>query len=589
LTKPNFTNAHHIIQNPMTPDTGTRASLARTLFLTVALFSAIAVAQTGLIQPTEEDTESPAVPDSETAPPDSNGTSEEATITINFREADILEVLEAYSNLLDINVVPGEGVSGVVTVISPGPVTRLQAINLLHSILKHRGFAVIENDGFISVVQDAIAELSGFPIYRPDMPDDQVAMLAVRPRYIDEETLAETFAAMGLMRPVSTNRDAGVLVITAAASKLKGIAELIEQLDVPQRQVITRTYPLQYATAEKMGPVIAGFIAQLSGQDSPGDSDGDSITSGSVMVEERTNSLIVIAEEKYHEQTTAMLAELDQRSPQILLEAKVVEITLDQNNQMGLQWQKILSVLPMSVLTFSEAGTAGVTNVLKTAKEALGGKEGINYALLDPKNYAVMVNLLAADSDARVLASPHLMASNNREAELRIGDEIPVLKETRMDTNNNPISTFDREKVGLELKLKPTIASNRDVSLDLEISNSNVIEGTTGDNQHTITERLVKTHVIIKDKHTLVISGLIREDVSGGTSGIPELKDLPNIGPAFGSQKKKKKSTELMVLITPYVILSESEAVRIGTDQLLKHPGAATAGALDHIEFEFDL
>ena len=572
----------------MTRDTGSKAFLAGTLFVAVALFSAIAVAQTGLIQPTEEDTESRAVLDSETASPDSNETSEEATITINFREADILEVLEAYSNLLDINVVPGEGVSGVVTVISPGPVTRRQAINLLHSILKHRGFAVIENDGYISVVQDAIAELSGFPLYRPDMPDDQVAMLAVRPKYIDEETLAETFAAMGLMRPVSTNRDAGVLVITAAASKLKGIAELIEQLDVPQRQVITRTYPLQYATAEKIGPVIAGFIAQLSGQDSPGDSE-DSITSGSVMIEERTNSLIVIAEEKYHKQTRAMLAELDKRSPQILLEAKVVEITLDRNNQMGLQWQKILSVLPMSVLTFSEAGATGVTNVLKTAKESLGGKEGINYALLDPKNHAVMVNLLATDSDARVLASPHLMASNNREAELRIGDEIPVLKETRMDTNNNPISTFDREKVGLELKLKPTIASNRDVSLDLEISNSNVIAGTTGDNQHTITERLVKTHVIIKDKHTLVISGLIREDLSGGTSGIPELKDLPHVGPAFGSQRKKKKSTELLVLITPYVILSESEAVRIGTDQLLKHPGAATAGALDHIEFEFDL
>ncbi len=588
MTRPHLTNTRHIIQNTMTRDTESRASLAGTLCLAVALFSAIAVAQTGLIQPTEEDTESRAVLDSETASPDSNETSEEATITINFREADILEVLEAYSNLLDINVVPGEGVSGVVTVISPGPVTRRQAINLLHSILKHRGFAVIENDGYISVVQDAIAELSGFPLYRPDMPDDQVAMLAVRPKYIDEETLAETFAAMGLMRPVSTNRDAGVLVITAAASKLKGIAELIEQLDVPQRQVITRTYPLQYATAEKIGPVIAGFIAQLSGQDSPGDSE-DSITSGSVMIEERTNSLIVIAEEKYHKQTRAMLAELDKRSPQILLEAKVVEITLDRNNQMGLQWQKILSVLPMSVLTFSEAGATGVTNVLKTAKESLGGKEGINYALLDPKNHAVMVNLLATDSDARVLASPHLMASNNREAELRIGDEIPVLKETRMDTNNNPISTFDREKVGLELKLKPTIASNRDVSLDLEISNSNVIAGTTGDNQHTITERLVKTHVIIKDKHTLVISGLIREDLSGGTSGIPELKDLPHVGPAFGSQRKKKKSTELLVLITPYVILSESEAVRIGTDQLLKHPGAATAGALDHIEFEFDL
>ena len=70
---------------------------------------------------------------------------------------------------------------------------------------------------------------------------------------------------------------------------------------------------------------------------------------------------------------------------------------------------------------------------------------------------------------------------------------------------------------------------------------------------------------------------------------INELKDLPGVGPLFGSQQKQKKSTELLILITPYVILSEQEAIQVGTDQLLKHPGAATAGALDHIEMEFDL
>jgi len=516
-------------------------------------------------------------------------------LTINFRDADILEVLEAYSNLLDVNVVPGEGVSGMVTVISPGPVTRSQAVNLLHSILKHRGFSVIENDGFISVVQEAIAELSGFPLYTPGMPDEQVAVVTIRPRYIDEETLAETLGAMGLMRPVSTNRDAGVLVVTAAASKLRSILTLVEKMDLPQRVAVTRTYPLQYAAAPKLGPVIAAFVAQLTGQDAPPsapEGEEGSVISGSVVIEERTNSLIITAEEKYHRAVVDMLVELDKRSPQILLEAKVVEITLDQHNRMGLQWQQLLNVLPMAALTFADPSTFALgSTVVDSAQDVLSGSPGgINYALLDPKNYSMMINLLARDSDARVLASPHLMASNNMEAELRIGDEIPVLKETRMDTNNQPIETYDREKVGLELKLKPTIANNRDVTLDLEISNSNVISGAgSGNNQHTITERLVKTHVIIKDKHTLVISGLIRDDISGGNAGIPELKDLPGVGPLFGSQQKQKKSTELLILITPYVILSEQEAIKVGTDQLLKHPGAATAGALDHIEMEFDL
>ncbi len=561
--------------------------------------AAASFAQSGLIEPSEDGLTLPAVV-SETGDSsgDSLGSQEgsgEPLFTINFRDADILEVLEAYSNLLTVNVVPGEGVSGIVTVISPGPVTRKQAVNLLHSILKHRGFAVIENDGFISVVQDAIAEMSGFPIFYPEMPDEQVAVLAIRPQHIDEETLAETLAAMGLMRPVSTNRDAGVVLVTAAASKLRSILKLVEDLDIPQRVAVTRTYPLQYAAAPNLGPVIAGFVAQLAGQEAPASAaEGESaLVSGSVMIEERTNSLIITAEEKYHQAVVTMLVELDKRSPQILLEAKVVEITLDQNSRMGLQWQQLLNVLPMAALTFSDPSTFAVgSSVIDNAQNVLSGSPGgINYALLDPKNYSMMVNLLASDTDARVLASPHLMASNNMEANLRIGDEIPVLKETRMDTNNQPIETYDREKVGLEVKLKPTIASNRDVTLDLEISNSNVIAGAgaSGNNQHTITERLVKTHVIIKDKHTLVISGLIRDDVSGGNSGVPELKDLPGVGPLFGSQQKQKKSTELLILITPYVILSEQEAIQVGTDQLLKHPGAATAGALDHIEMEFDL
>ncbi len=575
------------------------AVLCALLSLASYSWQPVVFAQTGLIEPTEEGIALPAVAaDSATEEVDSSSEPapvvDEPMLTVNFRDADILEVLEAYSNLLDINIVPGEGVSGMVTVISPGPITRSQAVNLLHSILKHRGFAVIENDGYISVVQDAIAEMSGFPIYKPGMPDDQVAVVAIRPQYIDEEALAETLAAMGLMRPVSTNRDAGVVLVTAAASKLRSILKLVEELDAPQRVAITRTYPLQYAMAAKLGPVIAGFVAQLAGQDAPQSvAEGESALSGSVLIEERTNSLIITAEEKYHRAVVDMLVELDKRSPQILLEAKVVEITLDQHNRMGMQWQQLLNVLPMAALTFADPKTFAIgSTVVDSAQSVLSGSPGgVNYALLDPKNYSMMINLLARDSDARVLASPHLMASNNMEAHLRIGDEIPVLKETRMDTNNQPIETYDREKVGLELKIKPTIANNRDVTLDLEISNSNVIAGAagSGNNQHTITERLVKTHVIIKDKHTLVISGLIRDDISGGNAGIPELKDLPGFGPLFGSQEKKKKSTELLILITPYVILSEQEAIRVATDQLLKHPGAATAGALDHIEMEFDL
>ena len=102
------------------------------------------------------------------------------------------------------------------------------------------------------------------------------------------------------------------------------------------------------------------------------------------MIEERTNSLIITAEEKYHQAVVSMLVELDKRSPQILLEAKVVEITLDQNSRMGLQWQQLLNVLPMAALTFSDpANFATGSTVVNNAQNVLSGSlGGINYALL---------------------------------------------------------------------------------------------------------------------------------------------------------------------------------------------------------------
>ncbi len=115
------------------------AVLCALLSLASYSWQPVVFAQTGLIEPTEEGIALPAVAaDSATEEVDSSSEPapvvDEPMLTVNFRDADILEVLEAYSNLLDINIVPGEGVSGMVTVISPGPITRSQAVNLLHSI-----------------------------------------------------------------------------------------------------------------------------------------------------------------------------------------------------------------------------------------------------------------------------------------------------------------------------------------------------------------------------------------------------------------------------------------------------------------------
>lgn len=111
----------------------------------------------------------------------------------------------------------------------------------------------------------------------------------------------------------------------------------------------------------------------------------------------------------------------------------------------------------------------------------------------------------------------------------------------------------------------------------------------TTDEQYTISQRQVNTHIVVKDKQTLVISGLMRDDVSKTSYGVPRMRDLPFLGKLFGSEDDETTNNELLILITPFVVQNEDEAIKVGDEQLRKHPTAVRAGAIVEGITEFDL
>lgn len=144
--------------------------------------------------------------------------------------------------------------------------------------------------------------------------------------------------------------------------------------------------------------------------------------------------------------------------------------------------------------------------------------------------------------------------------------------------------------MGLQLKITPSIADNRDVSLQILINLSTVVAGTvTGDNQFTTAEREVQTNVVVKDREALVISGLIHDNAAESNQGVSFLQKLPVLGKLMGTDTNLGEKRKLLVIIRPLVVTSEDEA-RIATDtQLRKHPNAVIAGALNPDVMEFDL
>ena len=511
-------------------------------------------------------------------------------ITLNFREAHLMAVLEFYSKLTGKVFVPSDDVNGQVTVISPGPVSKAQAIQLLFSILDMRGFAVVETDNYYKVLPKAKALSSAATRRRSRVPGDRLITEIIKPEFVKAGEIFPSLQA--LVSPegkLVADANLNALIVTDTVANVNQLKNLISNLDKPVSQLISHSYQLQYAKVEELAPLVTSLLQGAAGNTSSVGGSSGPITT--VLQDVRSNTLIVSAPEKLQQQVALVLKDLDLRSPQVLLEATIVEVALNDAFRLGVQWQFFLKRMdPSASLSLSDQASNNLLSQLADGLTALPTAEGMTFALLKDRDYAVLLDQLASDSNARILSSPHLMASNNKESSLRIGDEIPILKEFRLDINGAPIETFDRLKVGLEVKITPSIAKNRDVSLELFINLSSVGAAIgTQSNNFTTAEREVKTNVVVKDRQALVISGLMRDNSNESESGIPFLRKIPGIGKLLGSENIQGEQRELLVIIRPQVITSEDEARLASDAQLRKHPNAVDAGAINPDVSDFDL
>ena len=517
---------------------------------------------------------------------------EPAKITLNFRETDLLAVLDFYSKLTGKVFVPSEQLGGTVTILSPGPIHEDQAVKLLFSVLDMRGFAVVEVDGYYKIVEKAQAMEHPAGSWRAPVPGDRLVTEVIRLEYISVAKVTGSFRS--LISPSGkfvADETLNFIVVTDTAANIQMLKRVVAEMDRPLTVPVTRSYHLQYVAADSIAALVENLLRGGSEAAAPGQAQEAAQRSlqGSVLPDKRSNTLFVTAPTQDQHRVQMVIAELDKRSPQVLLEATLVEVSLEEENKLGVQWQYVLSKNnPLAAISLVESDrNAGLIDP-ERLPPPLGG---FNLAILNPGEYAAIVNLLSQDTNARVLSAPHLIASDNEEANLRIGDEIPILKELRLDADNNPIKTFDRQKVGLEVKIKPSIAENRDVGLDLMVKVSSVRSPVIAveSGQVTTSDREVVSHVVVKDQQTLVIGGLIRDDVTDSSSGIPGLRNIPGVGKLFGSEGSDRTKTELLILITPYVLNTVAEARAAGDLELRKHPNAVRAGAVRPEELEFDL
>ena len=260
-----------------------------------------------------------------------------------------------------------------------------------------------------------------------------------------------------------------------------------------------------------------------------------------------------------------MLRKIDIIPLQVLIEATIAEVTLNDTLNYGTQF--FLGSKVAGMLSFNGATTPPtVTTIAGIPQGFAPNFPGFVLA----NGIREVINLLSGVTQVKVLSAPQLMVLDNEPARLQVGSLVPVLTQSQQSTisANAPIvNSVDYRDTGVIMLVTPRVNSGGLVTLDISQEVSDVASLTTGAiNSPTFTQRLLRTRVAVQDGQTVGMAGLIRDNDTQGNAGIPVLKDVPVLGGLFSSQTNSRQRTELLVLIRPRVVQDQRDARALTED-----------------------
>jgi len=262
----------------------------------------------------------------------------------------------------------------------------------------------------------------------------------------------------------------------------------------------------------------------------------------------RQNALMVVAPPEYRQSVSDLVSQLDKPGRQVLLSAIVAEVSAEDAKSIGIRWssQQITPTNP--------------DNSISIGNSAEGTRNNFATSLFDTSvlntdvNLNVLLQALAQKTDVSILSEPRIFTSDNQEAEFFDGQDIPFITDSQTNTQGNLVQSFDYKAVGIQMRIRPRITVKRDVDLKVNLELSSIVPGETLFGGFVVDRRETTTQLIVKDKQTIVISGILRSEDSDIEYKVPILGDIPLLGYLFKSKERTKKNTELLVFITPIVV-----------------------------------
>ena len=500
----------------------------------------------------------------------------ESTVALNFDNVDISVFLKTMSDITGKNFILSNKVKGRISFVASKKIPVSKVFDIVLAILKTQGFtAVEEGDNIVKVYPTQIALRMSGEIHFGTEP------LKLKRGVIVTQIIPLKYAEVNNLIPVvktifgndlliTSYRRTNVIIANGDIPYINLLLRIVKYIDtpMPQEKSDIHIYKLENSDAESMAKTLQALSSsiQVKRPTLPKNTKINVQSSGMafserfrVVASKETNSIIIISAPGDYEKIEKIIKELDVKRQQVLVEALIIEITLNNDQTLGFDWNALIK---------TEKGVNGLvssnTGLMQQSIQT-GGLYGLTIGLLNgtiPSVYAIL-NANRKNTNFKILSTPEIVTLDNQEANISIGEQVPFLTSSRVDQNNNVISTYSYKDIGIELKLTPHVNKNGFITMDINQQVKKLVEGTTVLENPSVYNREITSKITVKNERTIVIGGLIRDDNVQVEQKVPVLGDLPILGLFFRKKTVNRVRTNLLIFITPHIITNESDMVRI--------------------------
>lgn len=457
-------------------------------------------------------------------------------ISLDLKGMDVVEVIKMLASKGNLNVVLGADVKGRVTIF-------LKSVYLMDAfdiILIANSLAYEKRGDIIYVMSQREYERMYGEQYA-----EKKEMMIYRLKYAKAADITKALSQMKTkVGKIIIDEGSNTVIAMDSPQAVSQINDAIINLDIP---TVTKIVELKYAKAADLKDRVT-----------------ESLTKGvgSMQIDERTNKIAVTDLEKKVADIERMITAFDDKPRQVLIEAKIFEITLNDRLQMGVDWDSVIKKIQKEISLKSAFQLASFGSFGPPGAEMLIG-------VLGSSGVDVMIQVLKTVGDTNLLSSPRVTALNNQEAKMLVGSSQPyatntVTQSTGTATTGTNISFLD---IGVKLYVTPTINSDGYVTMkirpEVSSSNSNYTYGTPPTTIPIVQTTQAETSVSVKDGTTIVIGGLIKDERTKTVNKLPIAGDIPLLKFAFSNTDDKIVKQELVIFLTPHIITGGNDYLEV--------------------------